>query len=72
MSNISKASIKKLVKSGSNPNVIVSDKAAAAIAAILEKKAEKIAKYAVERAKSKKRSTVTEEDIDTYRMMFGD
>lgn len=72
MEKISKESIKKLVKNGSNPDVIVSDKAAEAIIAILEKKAKKIAKYAVDRAKNKKRATITEEDIDTYRMMFGD
>jgi histone H3/H4 len=72
MHNISKTSIKKIIKSGSNPDVIINDKAAEAIAKILEKRANKIARYAVKRAKSKKRNTITEEDIDTYRMMFGD
>ncbi|MGD0729238.1 MAG: histone-like protein [Candidatus Micrarchaeaceae archaeon] len=69
---ISKASIKKLIKNSSNPNIIISDKAADAIAALLEKKAQRIAKYAVNRAKSKKRATITEDDIDTYRLKFGD
>lgn len=72
MRNISKSSIKKIVKNGSNPDVIISDKAAEAIARILEEKAKRIARYAVKRAKSKKRGTVTEEDIDTYRLKFGD
>lgn len=72
MRNISKASIKKIVKKGSNPNVIISDRAAEAIARILEAKAKRIAKYAVKRARSKKRNTVTEDDIDTYLLKFGD
>ena len=72
MRNISKITIKKIVKNGSNPNVIISDKAAEAIARILEKKAQKIAKYAVNRAKTKKRDTITEEDVDTYSLKFGD
>ena len=70
MRNISKASIKKIVKGSFN--VIVSDKAAEAIAKLLEQKAERIARYAVKRAKDKRRSTITEEDIDTYRLKFGD
>jgi len=72
MRNISKVTIKKIVKNGSNPNVIISDKAAEAIARILEKKAERIAKYAVKRARTNKRDTITEEDVDTYRLKFGD
>jgi histone H3/H4 len=72
MRNISKSSIKKIVKAGSNPNVIISDKAAEAIARILEQKAKRIATYAVKRAKSKKRNTVTEDDVDTYLLKFGD
>jgi histone H3/H4 len=72
MRNISKVTIKKIVKNGSNSNVIISDKAAEAIAKILEKKARKIAKYAVSRAKTKKRDTITEEDVDTYSLKFGD
>ena len=69
---ISKTTIKKIVKNGANPDVIISDKAAEAIARILEEKAQKIAKYAVSRAKSKKRNAINEEDVDTYRLMFGD
>lgn len=72
MRNISKASIKKMVKNSSNPNAIISDRAAEAIARLLESKAKSIAKYAVKRAKGKKRSTITEEDIDAYRVRFGD
>ena len=72
MRNISKATIKKIVKNGSNPNVIISDKAADAIARILENKAKRIAKYAVKRAKTKHRKTVVEDDIDTYTIVYGD
>jgi histone H3/H4 len=72
MRNISKSYIKKMVKGGSNPNVIISDKAADAIVRILEKKAKKIAIYAVKRAKSQKRRTITEEDVYKYRLVFGD
>lgn len=72
MRNISKVTIKKIVKNGSTPNVIISDKAAEAIARILEKKAQRIAKYAVKRARTNKRDTITEEDVDTYRLKFGD
>ncbi len=72
MYRISKSSIKKMVKNGSRRDVIVSDKAAGAIAAMLERKAKLIAEYAVKRAKSRNRGTITEEDIDTYRLKFGD
>ena len=70
MYKISKQTIKKLVKD--SPSILISDSAAIAIAKILEKKAKRIAKYAVKRAKTKNRSTVLEEDIDTYRIKFGD
>ena len=72
MRNISTASIKKIIKNWHDSDVIISDKAAEAIARILEQKAKRIAKYAVKRAKDKKRATITEEDIDTYRLKFGD
>jgi len=72
MRNIPKASIKKIVKNGTNPNLIITDKAAEAIARILETKARRIAKYAVKRAKSKKRNIITEEDVETYMLKFGD
>ena len=71
MRKISKASIKKILKNGSD-NFIISDKAAEAIASMLEKKAAAIAKYAVKRAKGNKRAMVTEDDIDAYRLRFGD
>ena len=70
MRKISKAAIKKLVNGRSG--VMISDHAASAIAAILEKKATRIAKYAVKRAKAKKRDTVMAEDIESYRVRFGD
>ena len=70
MRKISKAAVKKLVNGAGG--VVISDSAASAIAALLERKAKRIARYAVKRARSKKRDTVTEEDIDSYRVRFGD
>jgi len=70
--NISADSIKKIVKNGSNPGIIINKKAAEAIARILEVKARKIAKYAVKRARSQKRNTITAEDISSYLVRFGD
>jgi len=70
MRKISKAAVKKLVNGTSG--VVISDSAASAIAALLERKAKRIAKYAVKRAKSKRRETVTADDIDSYRVRFGD
>jgi histone H3/H4 len=72
MAKISKNSIKNIVNNNANPGIIINDKAAAAIAKLLEKKAARIAKYAVQRAKKNKRGTITEEDIDSYRLRFGD
>lgn len=72
MHKISKATIKNIVKNGSKSDVIISDSAAEAIARILERKAKRIAKYAVKRAKTKRRKTIVEEDVDTYAMMYGD
>jgi histone H3/H4 len=66
---ISKQTIKRLVnKSG----IAISDSAADALARLLEKKAKKIASYAVKRAKDSGRKSVLEEDIDTYGIKFGD
>jgi histone H3/H4 len=70
MRKISKAAIKRLVNTSGD--VVISDSAASAIAALLEKKAKRIAKYAVKRAKSKKRGTVMAEDIESYKARFGD
>ncbi len=66
---ISKQAVKKLVKES---GVAISDSAAETLSIILEKKAKKIASYAVKRAKAHGRESVTEEDIDTYRMKYGD
>ncbi len=66
---ISNAAIKKLVKS--EADVRISDSAARAIAALLEKKAKTIAKYAVSSAKKKGRKAVVEDDIDSYRLKYG-
>jgi histone H3/H4 len=53
-------------------DIIITEKAAEAIAKLLEEKAKRISEYAVERAKKKKRATITEEDINAYRLTFGD
>ena len=70
MRKISKAAVKKLVNGAGG--VVISDSAASAIAALLERKAKRIARYAVKRAKAHNRDVVTEEDVDTYRLKFGD
>ncbi len=70
MQKIPKAAIKKIVKE--KFNAIISDSAADAISQLLDQKANKIARYAVERAKDKKRKTILEEDIEAYRLKFGD
>ncbi len=66
---ISNAAIKKIVKKS---DVQISESAANAIAKLLEKKAKTIAKYAVRRAKKNGRDTVLSEDVDYYRLKFGD
>ena len=68
--SISKASLKKMIKEGQD--LKMTDGAAEAIAAMLEEKAARIAKYAFERAKKNKRGSILEEDVDSYRMEFGD
>jgi len=52
--------------------VRLTDKAAESISAILEAKARKIAAYASTQAKRKGRKTILKEDIDSYRLKFGD
>lgn len=69
MSKISKATIKKLVNA--NSGVMLNDKAAEALAEILEKKAKDIADYAVKNAKRKNRNVVMEEDIEEYVVKHG-
>lgn len=70
MRKISRSMVKKLVNS--RGGVMISDSAASAIAVLLEKKATRIARYAVKRARTKKRETVIAEDIESYRVRFGD
>ncbi len=55
-----------------NNGVSISDSAAKAIAKMLEKKAKTIAKFAVKRAKKQGRRAVLSEDIESYKMRFGD
>ncbi len=65
MTKIPNAVIKELAKAA---GVNVSSDAAAAISKLLEEKAKEIARFAVENAKKRKRSTVMEEDVDAYRL----
>lgn len=67
---LSKNEIKKMIQK--EAKMQVSDAAAKAIATLLETKAKTIAKYAVNRAGKKGRKTVLAEDVDTYRLRFGD
>ena len=69
MPKIPRAAVKKLVKE--RFGAAMSDDAVDALAAMLEKKAMSIARYAVKRAKQKKRNTVMEDDIDSYKLRFG-
>jgi histone H3/H4 len=66
---ISKNTIKKLV---SVKGTRISDEAAERIAHLLESKAKRIARYAVDRARRKSRTTVMAEDVEKYRLKFGD
>lgn len=70
MGRVSKISIKRLIKNSSN--IAISDPALESIAKLLEAKAKRIAEYAVKRAKEHNRDVVLEEDVDTYRLKFGD
>jgi len=70
LTNIPKTAIKRLVKRDSS--VRLTDKAAESISVILEGKARKIARYAMMQAKKNGRKTILKEDIDSYRLKFGD
>ena len=70
LGKVSKTAIKRLVKS--NSGIAMSNAALESIAKLLEAKAKRIAEYAVKRAKAHNRNTVVEEDVDTYRLKFGD
>lgn len=67
---ISKVSIKKLLKD--KKDIVLSDKAIDEIIKILENKAKTISKYAVNRAKTKKRTMILKEDIESYLLEVGD
>ncbi len=70
MSKIPKTAVKKIVNG--NSDIMLTDKAANEISRILEKKAQRIARYAVTQAKKKGRKTILKEDIDSYIFKFGD
>lgn len=69
MPKISKIEIKKLVEE--NSGVVLNDKAADALAEMLEKKAMEIAEHAVKNAAFKNRNIVLEEDIEDYSLKYG-
>lgn len=70
MGRVSKTSIRRLIKSGYD--IKISGPALESIARLLDAKAKRIAEYAVRRAKAHNRSVVLEEDVDTYKLKFGD
>ncbi len=70
LSRIPKTSIKRLINS--RGSVRLTDKAAESISTMLEAKARKIAKYALLEARKNGRKTILKEDIDAYRLKFGD
>ncbi len=70
LTRIPKIAIKRIV-SRRGP-VRLTDKAAESLSAILEGKARRIAKYAMAQARKDGRKTILKEDIDSYRLRFGD
>jgi len=64
MAQLSRESIKKLVKKYTNANI--TDDGADAIARLLEKKAREISSFAVKKAKEKKKDKITKEEINEY------
>lgn len=64
MANISRATIKELVKV--RFGVSITDDGADEIAEILEKEAQRISSFAVENAKKQNRGKVTKSDISEY------
>ncbi len=69
MATIPKQAIKKMVMRSFG--LKITDDAAAAIAAVLEKKAKKISLFAVKNAKKDKRNKVMKKDIEDYVMKIG-
>jgi histone H3/H4 len=69
MASIPNSAIKSMIKKYAK--VSITDDGASAIAAILEKEAKDIAKFAVENAKRGSRGKVTKEDISDYILKKG-
>ena len=67
---ISKQTIKKIIKKYTKAKI--TNDGAEAIAALLEKKAKEISKYAVKSASSEKRSRIIKKDISSYVLKEGD
>ncbi len=70
MAKIPKSAIKSLVKNRNK--IVLTNNAVSAISRILEKKAARIAKYALLRAKKNGRNNILKEDIEAYRLKYGD
>jgi histone H3/H4 len=70
MPAISKQVIKKIIKKYVKAKI--TDDGAEAIAALLEKKAKEISKYAVKSAASEKRNRIIKKDISSYVLKEGD
>jgi histone H3/H4 len=64
MAQLSRDSIKKLVKKYTNANITTDG--AEAIAKLLEKKAREISSFAVRKAKEKKKDKITKDEIKEY------
>lgn len=69
MASIPKQAIKKMVQSSFG--LQITDEAAGALAKLLERKAKKISKFAVENAKREKRGKVIRKDIEAYVFKVG-
>ncbi len=69
MANIPKQAIKKMIDQ--YYGLQITDDAAAALASMLEKRARKISKFAVNNARKDKRGKVTRKDIEAYVLKVG-
>ena len=69
MATIPKQAIKRMMSQSFG--LKITDEAAEALAAVLERKAKKISRFAVDSAKKDKRNKVTKKDIEDYIMKIG-
>ena len=69
MADIPRQAIKKMIKE--QFDLQITDGAAGALASMLERKAKKISKFAVNNAKRERRDKVTRKDIQEYILKIG-